>query len=180
MIKIIQAHGPRYGLLLNPRKCVVLLGPRLETAVAQEYLTRYRAILKESPIHIAPENATKKSQREVLRKKYGSKLLGTPIGSDDYVNEWMDAKFLSLERELEAYKQLKDCQSEWLALSYCFKNKINYLYRTLDPDLTGKYATRFEDMIKKGLRTVTSFLTYTTYGSMNQSQLGIHLFESID
>jgi hypothetical protein len=150
MIKIIKAHGPRYGLHINTRKCVVLLGPRSETTIAQDDQMRFRTILKESPVHIAPENATQKSQRETSRK-YGSKLLGTPIGSDDYVNEWMDNKFLVLERELASYKQLRDCQCEWLALSHCFKNKINYFYRTLDPDLMEKYAMRFEDMLKKYL-----------------------------
>jgi hypothetical protein len=85
-IFITQAHGPRYGLHLNTRKCVVLLGPRSETSIAQDDQMRFRAILKESPVHITPKNAAQKSQRETSRT-YGSKLLGIPIGSDDYGNE---------------------------------------------------------------------------------------------
>jgi hypothetical protein len=74
----------------------------LSLSIAQDDQMRFRTILKESPVHIAPENAAQKSQRETSRK-YGSKLLGTPIGSDDYVNKWMDNNFLVLERELESY-----------------------------------------------------------------------------
>lgn len=167
---IILAHGPRYGLFLNQKKSAVLLGPRgnLGSAKAQGDQRHYKAVLKDSRVCIHPSDIPSSAPgKQDALQKYGSKLLGTPIGSDEYINSWLNNKFVELEKELTKYKLLKDCQCEWLAFSYCFKPKINHLYRTIACRLMSEFADRFEGLMKGYI----GHLLQTTAGRISESAL---------
>jgi hypothetical protein len=88
------------------------------------------------------------------QSSYGIKLLGTPLGSNVFVTNWLDAKFAALESEAEEYKKLDNPQLEWLVLHYVFSSKINYLYRTVSPQFMLPYSFEFENLIESMVRHI--------------------------
>ena len=87
-----------------------------------------------------PEEPVWVGDRSLPEDQQGLKVLGTPLGSSDFVQK-LGEKRLQDERGFwEKLKELPDLQSAWLLLLYCASPRHNYNARTLPPTLAEKYA----------------------------------------
>jgi len=153
-IKIISNLGPKFGLFIKPKKCSILLGPRESRDIAIQDKRYYLNLLPDSLCHIHYSN-----NREYLCQesslsataKYGTKLLGTPIGSESFIRNWLKDKLAEVEKEILSYRKLKSYQQQWLALIYSFKGKFNYLYRTVNFKIMKDYAQDFGTLMSNNI-----------------------------
>jgi len=80
--------------------------------------------------------------------EFGAKVVGSWIGSDQYIHGQLAQKLETLTAEAEAIKQFPDSQSQNLMLRYCFCQKINYLQRLTPPPLMVNFVAQF-DLLKR-------------------------------
>ena len=72
--------------------------------------------------------------------KRGVKVLGTPVGTQEYVNALGD-KQLTKEKSLwNLLPKLPDLQCAWLLLLQCAGPRFNYRARAVPPTENAKYA----------------------------------------
>ena len=119
VIKVLQGNeATEKGLFLNLSKCFIYSANLPEWAASIKYFD--------------PECGKEKI---VPSGNSGTVVLGTPIGSQKFVDEFIQQEiFLPLEKLLENMKLLKDSHTEF----FLFRNsatfcKISYLLRTLPP-----------------------------------------------
>ena len=72
----------------------------------------------------------------------GLSVLGTPFGSDAYVQQRLALKREEHERLLQRIPFVQDLQAAWLLLHYCAAPCANYLLRSLPPATTAAYVPR--------------------------------------
>eukprot|EP00439_Symbiodinium_sp_Y106_P082929 s351_g22.t1 len=72
----------------------------------------------------------------------GLSVLGTPFGSDAYVQQRLALKREEHERLLQRIPSVQDLQAAWLLLHYCAAPCPNYLLRSLPPATTAAYVPR--------------------------------------
>ena len=77
----------------------------------------------------------------------GLKVLGTPLGTDEFVAAHLD--FLSAQHRafLELLPTLPDLQVAWLLLLYCACPRAQYVLRILPPALTAAFAAEHDHSI---------------------------------
>jgi hypothetical protein len=88
-------------------------------------------------------------------------VLGTPVGSDDYIKEEM------MELVVEKYdvmhtrlQGMRNAHSQYLLTRYCCCNNLNHWLRTVRPDLVIDAAEHFDaqvDLTIQGSHAVTQF-----------------------
>ncbi|CAE7641672.1 unnamed protein product [Symbiodinium sp. CCMP2592] len=73
----------------------------------------------------------------VPRDRQGLLVLGTPLGTDEYVHGILTAKRAQHDRLLTRIPEVPDLQAAWLLLHYC---ATPYLLRNVPPALTAQFA----------------------------------------
>jgi len=81
-------------------------------------------------------------------KGYGAKVLGSYVGSDKYIKSNLLVKAEKLNAEASLLIEYPDLQERFHLFRWCFSEKINYLLRTIPPELTEELASNF-NLIKK-------------------------------
>ena len=92
--------------------------------------------------------ATAKSRRASADRRLGSLprdrqgllVLGTPLGTDEYVAAVLAAKRETQQRLLSCIPDVPDLQASWLLLHFCAAPRANYLLRNVPPALTARFA----------------------------------------
>jgi hypothetical protein len=74
-------------------------------------------------VHIHPEN-------EGSPQMYGSKVLGSYIGHDDYILQQLECRGDSFQIDADAIMTVHSKQTQYLLLKWCFSQKIIYIQRT--------------------------------------------------
>ena len=78
----------------------------------------------------------------------GIKILGTPVGSQEFIQEVCEER-LQQERELwEAIPWVPDLQCAWQVLLQCAGPRCHHLLRTLAPESSQDYAVRHDGMFE--------------------------------
>jgi hypothetical protein len=78
---------------------------------------------------------------------YGSKVLGSYIGSDEYILSRLEEKLEELSEEADAITQVHSHQIKYLLLRWCFCQKLIFLQRTHPPRLINTHlASGFTDL----------------------------------
>ncbi len=125
---------PSIGLQVNPAKCIALLALDSED---QDQATRdYNNVC----------NGIKVKGSQVMIE-YGTTLLGTPIGSKEFVEAQLHKTMDALEEEFNKVKVIKNSQHMWAFLHFVLKSKLNHLFRTLPPQCTKTLAKRMQSYI---------------------------------
>ena len=70
----------------------------------------------------------------------GIKVLGSPIGSDEFVRQLCRERLDHEQIFLNAIANIPDIQSAWLLLLYCACPRCNHTLRTVSPRLKDLYA----------------------------------------
>ena len=138
----VLSAGDAVGYFLKLTKGTYLLGrctSRLEALRRKaELVIKYK--FKQEMIRIHPDNGG-----DPLL--YGAKVLGSFVGSGEYIVAQLDAKLTELTKEAEAITRVSSLQVQYLLLRWCFCQKIIYLQRTTDPYLLDTHlAPRFDDL----------------------------------
>ena len=79
----------------------------------------------------------------------GLKVVGTPIGTDDYVKQ-VSSEIVDEEMQLlNRIPQLASLQVSWLILFFCAVPRLNHLLRTLAPRLVEQLAESHDSRIQE-------------------------------
>ena len=78
--------------------------------------------------------------------KQGLKVMGVPVGHDDFVVAQLNQKVVEHTKLLDRIPFVEDVQASWLLLSFCAAPRANFLFRTVRHELTNEFArqTRLE------------------------------------
>jgi len=96
---------------------------------------------------------------EVVRvDNSGVKLLGAPIGTREFTNDFVKKKLRALDDVCKVLREVNNAQVEFALFRGCLAyNKINHLLRSCPPDLLqealGKFDDHFQNMVAEILRT---------------------------
>ena len=130
-LRFVIAEGPKFGYILNLKKCKIMLGYCDDTAEALERRDRLveMGILKDN-IALHPQNTGESD-------KYGLKILGSYVGHDDYINSNLEKKMVDLRGESQKLVDFIDHNPQVGTVLFvkCFSKKVQHLYRTISPSL---------------------------------------------
>ena len=156
----MRSEGPKFGYHMNLAKCVYLLGrcDSFETAMSKKRHLMSHGLLSEN-IHIHPDNYLGVEQFD---EKYGVKVLGSYIGSPEFIKNKLEQKLATLQEEAEKIISCENIQQRYIFFRYCFDQKINHILRTTGLSLTEEFAEKFDEMKKKILCSILGQFDYTT------------------
>ena len=144
LLEIIEVlQGPEAiekGLFLNLGKCFI-------------YSNQLPAWVSEIQ-YLDPETGKKKN---VPSGSFGTVVLGTPIGSQEYIDKFIKEEvLLPLDTTLENIKLLNDSHTEFFLFRSCATFcKISYILRTLPPEQGNFLRKEYESRMKTFLQHLT-------------------------
>ena len=94
-------------------------------------------------------------------------ILGSPFGSDDFVQRACLLKVKKVEAFFNRLPLLEDCQVANLLLRSCANPKINHLFRTVAPELVEDAAVKFDGMVVSAFEAIVG----CKLGSVQPQQL---------
>jgi hypothetical protein len=145
-LRIIISEGPSVGYFLNNLKTDVMLGScggNIALAIAQKEKLISEFNLDPENIHIHPDDV-EETLKEITSKCYGLKILGSFIGSPEYVSAQFLVKGLKLKAEADSLIRYPDIQERLFLARSCFLTKANYTFRTTTPSMAEGYLQFFE------------------------------------
>ena len=80
---------------------------------------------------------------------YGAKVLGSYVGTEEYIAAQLNKKLDELSLEADAITSVSSLQVQYLLLRWCFCQKIIYLQRTIPAVLINRYLTPGFTALKK-------------------------------
>ena len=106
-----------------------------------------------------PPGITALSQSEAVcvgghdqpRAQRGLRVLGLPVGTDEYIQADLTRLHAKQQPLLEAIPTIPDLQTSWLLLLYCASPRAHYALRGLRPDITQDFAAAHDQSIQQCL-----------------------------
>ena len=96
-----------------------------------------------------PEQPAWTGSLELAPERRGLKILGTPLGSPEFVAAHMRRLQEQHSTLLEALRAMPEMQSAWLLLSLCANARANYYLRALPPSLSREFAESHDDFCRR-------------------------------
>ena len=127
IIEMLIEHGPQYGYILNRIKGKYSLGQCHSDSTAKK---RKKILVKKygfnpDVIMLHPSNGG-----DIL--KYGAKVLGSCIGSEDFCQQFMEQKIVKLDKtKSNIISKIRNIQIRQLVLKWCFTQKWIFLNEQL-------------------------------------------------
>ena len=148
-IQFILREGPLVGFYLNLRKGTYMLGRcgSVEEARQRRHQLITVSGIDPSIIRIHPDDVDEDIAEEA-RRDYGTKLLGSFIGSKSFVTSQLRQKARNLHSECQALLRIESLQVRMLLFRCSFTQKINHLLRTTPPKYTKELVSEFVTMKK--------------------------------
>jgi len=144
IIEYITTEGPKFGFNMNKSKGCYMVGL---CATNDESIARITALkdigISEDIIVAHPDNCL---VLEDGKLKYGMKLLGSFVGSKEFIFSSLRKKVVELKIVTKQLMKYPDLQGRMLLFTKCFQAKPNYLFRTLPPDVTAEFAFSVKSM----------------------------------
>ena len=81
-----------------------------------------------------PDAVVWRGDQDLPTSKQGLRVLGVPVGHDDYVRAQLEEIAQEHMKLLDRIPCVKDMQSAWLLLSFCAATRANFLLRTVRPN----------------------------------------------
>jgi hypothetical protein len=156
LLKILECFidvGPTYGVHLRKDKVSILLG-RFQYDIEANDL---RLLLIDSDglglnvdkVHLHPDNGGD-------IHSYGIILLGSPLGSQEFIKGFLTKMISGLQPEKERLKTYRPIQAKFRLFTACFSKKVDHILRTVDPALTIEYLiTPFNLMLREIAETIS-------------------------
>jgi hypothetical protein len=138
----LKELAPQYGLKINFSKFKILMTKCGSVQEANHRCSTYTEIcpgIIPSNIILHPDD-----DPDSLPEAYGLEILGSPVGSDAFVQYYLyNITSNSLPQELARLDTVKHLQSLWCFIHYIVKAKITHLLRTIPPSLTQSFVSNF-------------------------------------
>ncbi len=163
---------PSIGLQVNPTKCNVLLA--LESEDHDQAKRDYDNVC----------NGIKVKDNQVA-EEYGTMLLGTPIGSKEFIEAQLNKTMDALIIEFNKVKVIRNSQHLWAFLHFVLKSKLNHLFRTLPPQATKTLAKRMQSYIFDTFKerfefpTITEDLAKQLHANFGKGGFNIPVYEHV-
>ncbi len=126
-VQHIVQEGNKIGYRINPIKSRVLIS----RSVSNDERDRRKLLYANAfGLSLVEAEASGLFVPE-LEGQSGIQLLGTPLGSQEYVRSWLEQKILSLQDEFQEVASFPDLQGRWLLISHVLRAKVTHLYRSL-------------------------------------------------
>jgi hypothetical protein len=165
-ISTFQSNSTTVNLSINPTKTKLLLSE------SNQHDNTINTLL---PFSLPTENILHPYHPNI--KRQGIDILGTPIGSTAFTNDWIQNKLASLTSEFSSIDAIPHLQSRWLLLWYCLRGKITYLYRALPPSITSNNPQSLtlgvNNLFLSSFSTILSTKADTTTSWLPQAKLPI-------
>ena len=155
-LQYMVENGPIYGYHMNLSKSVYLIGVcnSYEDAISRKNELTEKFGFNPDNVHIHPDNYLRQDidlcSLNQLRSKFGAKILGSYIGSEEFIRNSLQSKLEDLEKEAEKLMSCTDIQQKYIFLRYCFDQKITHIMRTTDIQFTQSFCEKF-DALKKAI-----------------------------
>ena len=145
VIKLMSSNGPSLGYTMNKTKGKYLMG---RCTSEQEAIEKKNYLIS---LNFAPPDSIiiHPSNRQENNAIYGTVAVGTPIGTDAFIKNFMQKKLEELSIEVENITKIPDPQAKHLILKYSFSQKITFLLRTTSPSLNKNLISKFTDLKRK-------------------------------
>jgi hypothetical protein len=101
-----------------------------------------------------PERPVWTGAAELVVDRRGLKVLGTPLGTPEYVARHMHGLRQDHDDLLRTLRTLPELQSAWLLLSMCAGARSNYYLRALPPSLSRLFAEEHDAAMLRALDTL--------------------------
>ena len=150
VLELLIQIGPSYGYTLNLKKCVYLLD-RCDTN--EEAIRRKNIIIN---LGFDPNNIRIHSDNGGLEIDYGVKILGSFIGSKQYIQKGLQSKVEEFKNIAEKLIKYPDSHTKYLLLIKCFKPIPNYLISSQRPSDVYPLCAEFQLLLKKILTNIIS------------------------
>ena len=79
---------------------------------------------------------------------YGTRVLGTPIGSDEFIISWLNDYMIKFSEDVSRVTKFPNKQCQWLFLYNVLRNKVTHLLRSVNPSLSINILTKFNKEIR--------------------------------
>jgi hypothetical protein len=145
IISLLENAYDEFGYRLKKNKGSYLLG---RCGSAEEANARAQGLVERgfSPeiIKIHPENCEDKDAAKV---KYGTKMLGAFLGTDEYIQANLREHLGKLRAEAKLLMEYPDVQGRYHLFKMCLMNKPNHLMRTTRPDLMAEFIGEWDKIV---------------------------------
>ena len=98
-----------------------------------------------------PDAVVWKGDHTLPPDQQGLIVLGTPLGSAEFVQRELASLSAKHQSLLDRIPQVQDLQSAWLLLLFCAAPRPNYVLRMLHPDVTRVFAAQHDGSIRRCL-----------------------------
>ena len=98
-----------------------------------------------------PNAVVWKGDRALPLDQLGLIVLGTPLGSVEFVQRELAEISVKHQSLLDRIPQVQDLQSAWLLLLFCAVPRPNYFLRMLHPEATRVFAAQHDSSVKRCL-----------------------------
>ena len=153
ILQFIIDQGPQWGFHLKPSKTTILLGVCQSSEEANTRLQNYLSILKPPPVPLCqscqsgnpcpmashcgkcraeienmrviihPKNISDDILRTAHERVYGVRLLGSPIGTEQYQLTFCSKILEKIQTAAERVQNFPDSQTQWTFLNKVLKGK---------------------------------------------------------
>jgi len=145
IINLLTSCGPSVGYSMNKSKGTYLIGKcqSYDEAISKKNFLISLDFVPSDSIIIHPSNLPSSTPL------YGVIAVGSPVGTDTFIKNFLDSKIQKLSSEADSIISLPDPQSKHLILKYSFSQKINFLLRTTSPTLNKSFVSKFSVLKRK-------------------------------
>jgi hypothetical protein len=140
----------KYGIVPNRKKSKILCNQDMEeeliTTLKDKYGYREENILRH------PSN-----QHGVTEVEYGIMYVGSPLGSEEYVQKMLTGWLQDLDKDIIKIMKIPNTQVKFLIMRYCLAARLNYFLRTIPFTYfrNGNFFKRYDEVIKVLLADIT-------------------------
>jgi hypothetical protein len=199
-IKYLEQHGQKYGYQLNTRKGTYLMckkGHQESNTVKNKLINQLN--ISAETIRIHPDDLQEYCQLQDMeaeqlqllykldKQNYGVEILGSFVGSDEFIKHKLDEKLGKLKDEMVLLEKFPNSQAKFILFQRSFCAKANHLARTIQPQLLEKFAKDYVGLqkwfIEKLLDSEIGSLPEATWEQMclpfKNGGIGIHRLDEI-
>jgi hypothetical protein len=90
------------------------------------------------------------------RRAYGCTILGSFVGTDEYISDKIGTKLNSLRKIRDKLLAFPNLQIRYQLLKWCFRPKIHYWLRTMKLDLLQEFISSFEGFKREIMQSITT------------------------
>ena len=155
-IAFLQKRGPDFGYHLNMDKSIYLMSPPAGQALSEEQLEDRisqlmdlgipRANIKIHPKCTVSCSSSLAAERQ---KQFGTKVLGTYVGTTDFIEAHVNIKLQQLIHVSDVLVKYPNLQGRCLLHAFAFNPRVNYFLRTHFPEHTRSLVNAFENLQMK-------------------------------